>query len=112
MIFIILITVGLLGIIGTLWLSHPSFYHREQPSTEPWYVLHPENFESGLVEEIRKLIRNLLKWVLIRMIALYKALSERITVKQVLKKRIRAFLYEHRTGDDRKPSDFWNKVRK
>lgn len=112
MIFAILIGVGFIGIALTLWVSHPKMYYERPLSEEPWYVLHPENFESGLIEELRRWFRELLKWVLIRMIALYRALSEKVTVKQMLKKRIRAFLYEHRNGEERNPSPFWNKVRK
>lgn len=112
MIFAILIGVGLIGISLTLWVSHPKLYSAEPLTQEPWYILHPENFESGLIEEMRKVFRNLLKWILIHLIALYRQISEKVTVKQVLKKRIRAFLYEHRNGDERNPSEFWHKVRK
>ncbi len=112
MIFAILIAVGLVGVLFTLWINHPRVYTPLPPTGEPWFVLHPENFESGIIEELRKLFRNMLKWILIRLIALYRDLSEKITVKQMLKKRIRAFLYEHRQHNERNPSEFWHKVRK
>lgn len=112
MIFAILIAVGLLGVALTLWVTHPKVYSDLSPTGEPWYVLHPENFESGIIEEFRKLFKNILKWILIRLIGLYRNLSEKITVKQMLKKRIRAFLYEHRQHNERNPSEFWHKVRK
>lgn len=112
MIFAILIGVGLIGIGLTLWVSHPEIHSAEPPTKEPWFILHPENFESGPIEEFRKFFRKILKWILVRLITLYRRVSEKVTVKQVLKKRIRAFLYEHRSEDERNPSEFWHKVRK
>ena len=112
MIYSLLIIVGLLGILGTLWISHPRLHSAEQPSGDPWYVLHPENFESGVIEQLRTLTRAVIKWILIWMISIYRKLSEQITVKEVLKKKIRGFLYEHTHDSIRHPSEFWNKVKK
>lgn len=112
MISIILIVIGILGIGVTLWMSHPKLYHDAVPEGDPWYVLHPENFESGLIQSARNWLRSLIKILLIAMIGIYRKLSEKITVKQVLKKKIRGFLYEHANQGVRNPSEFWNKVRK
>lgn len=111
MLYIILIIIGTVGALTTLWLSHPKIALRETPAGDPWYILHPENFESGVIQHIRKTARAILKLVLIWMIAAYRKLSEKITVKQVLKKKIRGFLYEHSHDSARQPSEFWNKVR-
>ena len=111
MIYCILIVVGALGIAGTLWTSHPRFQMQDVPEGDAWYVLHPENFESGIVQRIRAIARGILKVTLIWMIAAYRKLSERITVKQTLKRKIRGFLYEHSNDGARHPSEFWNKVR-
>lgn len=112
MIYTILIIVGALGILGTLWTSHPKLYAEETPSGDAWYVLHPENFESGITHRARALLRSAVKWLLIRLIQLYRRISEKVTVKETLKKKIREFLYEHSNDTVRKPSEFWNKVRK
>lgn len=112
MIYIILIVLGLLGISTTLWISHPRWSHPTPPSGDAWYILHPENFESGVIQYFRSLLRTSIKWLLIWMIHWYRKLSEKVTVKQVLKKKIRGFLYEHSHDSNRNPSEFWNKVRK
>lgn len=112
MIYIILIVLGLVGISTTLWISHPKWSHTHTPSGDAWYILHPENFESGVIQYARSLLRAWIKWLLIWMIHWYRRLSEKVTVKQVLKKKIRGFLYEHTHDSIRHPSEFWNKVRK
>lgn len=109
MAFIILIIVGAAGMAGTLYLS--SGISREPAGSEPWYALHPENLESGLTRSVRTWIRGLLRTALIWMIRRYRQWSEKITVKQVLKQRVRQFLYEHEPGGSRHPSEFWNKVK-
>ena len=111
MLYIILIIIGTAGALTTLWLSHPKIALRETPTGDPWYILHPENFESGVIQHIRSIARTALKWILIWLIAAYRKLSEKITVKQVLKKKIRGFLYEHSHDSIRHPSEFLNKIR-
>jgi hypothetical protein len=101
----------LVGISTTLWMSHSRFAHTKTPQGDPWYVLHPENFESGVIQYMQALARTWLKWFLIWTIHFYRKLSEKVTVKQVLKKKIRGFLYEHTHDTIRHPSEFWNKVR-
>ncbi len=113
MIFIILIVLGLLGMGITLYVSNGAVLAKEYGTEgqEPWYVLHPENFESGLSSQVRTLTRKILKVMLLWMIEQYRKLSEKITVKQVVKARIRNFLYEHDKNAPRQPSEFWTKVR-
>jgi hypothetical protein len=111
MFYTILIIIGALGIIGTLWINHPKLHDLELSEEDPWYVLHPENFESGITYRIRMMVRAFLKWLLIKMIYAYRKISEQITVKETLKKKVRNFLYEHAQEGVRRPSPFWNKVR-
>lgn len=110
MIFIILVIVGSMGVLGTLYLS--SGIPSQDQAVSPWYTLHPENFQTGLTQAVRIWIKNLLKVALIWMIRKYRTISEKVTVKQVLKQKVRKFLYEHEPGTVRHPSEFWNKVRK
>ena len=112
MIYTILIVIGALGILGTLWISHPKLYAPETPEGDAWYVLHPENFESGITYRARMILRSIVKWLLIKLIEAYRKISERVTVKETLKKKVREFLYEHSHDTVRRPSEFWSKVRK
>ena len=109
MIFIILIIVGILGMAGTVYLS--SGIAEETAGNAPWYVLHPENFQSGLTKSVRIWMRNMLRKALIFLIRQYRKASEKIRVKETLKQKIRSFLYEHEPGGIRHPSEFWGKVR-
>lgn len=112
MIYIILAVVGSIGIALTLWLDHPRLRAVDTYEGDPWYVFHPENFESGVIQYARSIIRFWLKRMLIALIALYRIVSQKITIQQTVKKSIRAFLYEHTHDGIRKPSEFWEKVRK
>jgi hypothetical protein len=114
MIFIVLVIVGVLGMIGTIWLSSASLRYAENP-IEPgseWFSLSPETIEQTVSAKIRQEFRKLLKVVLIWMIALYRRVSEKITIKQTVKKHVRGFLYDHTPDGIRHPSEFWHKVRK
>jgi hypothetical protein len=109
---IILIILGGLGIAGTIWLSKG--YRSKQfavPKGSEWFSISPEVLESELSMRIQEKFRRFLKIILIWMIALYRRLSKEITVKQVLKKKVREFLYDHTPEGVRHPSDFWHRVR-
>ncbi len=109
---IILIVLGLIGVIGTVWVSG-SFKARETTISKgsEWFSISPEVLESELTMRIREHFRNLLKALLIWMIGWYRKISKEITVKQVLKKQVRTFLYDHTPEGIRHPSDFWHRVR-
>lgn len=109
---IILIILGGLGIIGTIWLSK-GYQSKESiiPKGSEWFSISPEVLESELSMRIQEKFRKFLKVVLIWMIALYRRVSKEVTVKQVLKKKVREFLYDHTPEGVRHPSDFWHKVR-
>ncbi len=113
MIFIICIVVGIIGIVGILWISSASIRYLENPiahGTE-WFQFHPEYFQSGITSYFQKHARYFLKKILIWLIAVYRKLAQKITVKQMVKKKIREFLYDHSTEGKKHPSEFWNKVR-
>ncbi|NDF13638.1 MAG: hypothetical protein EB060_12600 [Proteobacteria bacterium] len=57
MIYIILVIVGVIGVSVTLWMSHPRLQLDHVPHGDPWYVLHPENFESGFIQYGRSVLR-------------------------------------------------------
>jgi hypothetical protein len=109
---IILMVLGALGVIGITWISG-SFKSRETtiPRGSEWFSISPDVLESELSMHIRERFRNLLKVILVRMIALYRRVSKEITVKQLLKKQVRAFLYDHTPEGVRHPSEFWHRVR-
>ena len=114
MIFIVLVIVGIIGMIGTIWLSSASLRYAENP-IEPgseWFSLSPETIEQTISAKFRQEFRAFLKIVLIWLIAIYRKLSEKITIKQTVKKHVRGFLYDHSADGVRHPSEFWNKVRK
>lgn len=113
MIFIIFIVLGSIGIGSTLYLSSGKILAAEygDHASNPWYAFHPENFESGLILYIRKWLRALLKTILFWLIIQYRTLTERITIKDQVKKRVRKFLYDHDQNSVHHPSDFWNRVR-
>lgn len=109
---IALIILGALGVIGSIWLSS-GFKSRATtiPRGSEWFSISPEILESELSMRIQERFRKFLKTLLIWMIALYRRVSREITVKQVLKKKVRAFLYDHTPEGVRHPSEFWHKVR-
>ncbi len=109
---IALIVLGGLGIIGTIWISSGNYKSRDPiPRGSEWFSVSPEILESGLSIRIQEKFRAFLKILLIWMIALYRRVSKEVTVKQVLKKKIRAFLYDHTPEGVRHPSEFWHRVR-
>ncbi len=109
---ITLIILGSLGVLGTIWLSS-GFKSKTTTISRgsEWFSISPEVLESKLSVRFQEKLRAFLKIVLIWMIALYRRLSKEITVKQVLKKKVRAFLYDHTPEGVRHPSEFWHKVR-
>lgn len=109
---IVLMVLGSLGVIGTIWISG-SFKSRETviPRGSEWFSISPEIFESEVSMKIQDKFRGLLKVILIWMIALYRRVSKEVTVKKVLKKKVREFLYDHTPEGVRHPSEFWNRVR-
>ena len=113
MIFIILIVIGVLGMIGTLSVSSGSLRYKEHPVAKgsEWFSVNPEVLESRLGAKIREETRGLIKIILIWLIKQYRDLSQKITVKQTVKKKIRAFLYDHDPDGKLNPSEFWNQVR-
>ncbi len=113
MIFIILIVLGLAGILGTLWFSYGSLRYIEYPVPKgsEWFALSPETFESGFALRARKAIRGLIKLLLIWLIHLYRSVSKEIRVKQVVKQKVREFLYDHTPEGVRHPSEFWSHVK-
>ncbi len=109
---IALVILGGLGIIGTIWISSENYKSRDPiPKGSEWFSVSPEILESELSMRIQEKFRGFLKIVLIWMIALYRRVSKEVTVKQVLKKKVRAFLYDHTPEGVRHPSDFWHRVR-
>lgn len=113
MIFIICIAIGIVGILGTLWLSSGSLRYLENqvPKGSEWYSIHPENLESRLGFKIQEQLRNLMKLLLIWLIAVYRRISKEVTIKQTVKKKVREFLYDHSPNGVRHPSEFWNRVK-
>ena len=109
---IILMVLGALGVVGIVWISG-SFKSRETiiPRGSEWFSISPVILESELSMHIREKFRNFLKVILVWMIALYRRISKEITVKQVLKKQIRSFLYDHTPEGVRHPSEFWHRVK-
>lgn len=111
MIFVILIIIGFIGIVGTLWLSSAKARTTEGSITGPaWYSLSPGQIESAASAAVQSRFRELLRILLHWMIGQYRNVSKKITVKQEVKKRVRAFLYEHREGGARNPSAMWGQL--
>jgi len=113
MVFIILIVLGIIGLIGTLWFSAGSLRYVENPVAQgsEWYSVSPDVLESKLGLKIREELRKVLKVVLIWLIKIYRDMSQKITLKETVKKQVRAFLYEHKPDGERNPSEFWDRVR-
>ena len=109
---IVLVIIGAIGVIGTIWVS-ASFKARETtiPKGSEWFSISPEIVESEISMRLREKFRNLLKQILIWMIAWYRKVSKEITIKQALKKQVRTFLYDHTPEGVRHPSEFWHRVR-
>ncbi len=114
MIFIICLALGIIGTVGILWFSSGSLHYLENPvpKGQEWFRLHPEHIEARFAGHIRERIRELLKDILVVLIGWYRAISKKITIKQVVKKKVRAFLYDHKPDGERHPSAFWNQVKK
>jgi hypothetical protein len=110
---IVLIVLGGIGIVGTIWISSASFKSKETtiPRGSEWFSVSPDVLESELSLKAREGFRGALKVLLIWMISLYRRVSKEVTVKQVLKKKVRAFLYDHTPEGVRHPSEFWSRVR-
>lgn len=110
MIFIICIVIGILGIVGTLWLAQKP-QSIALPTKKSWVIIHPDVWESHIsqyfVETFREAFKELLIWMLVQ----YRKIARRITVKQVVKKRIRNFLAEPKPEVPTEPSEFWNNVK-
>ena len=113
MIFIICIVLGVLGIFGTMWIASADVRSIEYtiPHGKEWFSLAPETDDSAVKNIIRTKIRAVLKVVLIWLIAVYRDLSKKITVKQAVKQKVREFLYEHDRTSVHIPSDFITKVK-
>ena len=109
---IIFIVIGGIGIAGTLWLSSSRIRSRGITISKgsEWFTISPDVLEAELSMSLREKFRMMLKIVLIWMIALYRKLAREITVKQILKKKVRAFLYDHTPEGIRHPSEFWHRV--
>lgn len=114
MIFVILIVLGIVGMVLTIWISSASLRYIENPAVahgDEWFITSPEKIESAITLQIQKGFRNLVKVILIWLLAVYRDMSQKVTVKQTLKKKIRAFLYDHTPHGVRHPSEFWHLVR-
>ena len=113
MIFIVLIALGIVGTIGTIWLSSASLRYLENPipSGNEWFSVSPEKMESMIGMKIRQESRKVLKIVLIWLIGIYRKISQKITLKQTVKKHVRGILYDHAPEGVRHPSEFWNQVK-
>ncbi len=113
MIFIICIVVGIIGVFGILWISSGSLNYLENqvPKGSEWYSIHPEHLESRFGWKVQEYTRNILKIFLIWLIAIYRRISKEVTIKQVVKKKVREFLYDHTPNGVRHPSEFWHRVR-
>lgn len=113
MIFIICIVIGIIGLVGTLWVSSGSLRYLENQVAKgsEWYRIHPEHLGSHLGAKFEEYVRHLLKLLLIWLIQIYRRISKEVTIKQVVKKKVREFLSDHTPGTTRHPSEFWNRVR-
>lgn len=113
MIFIIIIIVGIIGMTGTLWLSGARLRYQEKniPHGQEWFVIAPDKIESAITAQVRKGFRNLLKVILVWLLGWYRHLAKKITVKQLVKQRVRSFLYDHTPDGVRHPSEFWHRVK-
>lgn len=108
----ILIVFGGIGMASTLWLSSKVARHKQPvPRGHEWFSISPDLLESELATTIQNLLKGILKTILVWTIALYRKISREITIKQVLKKKIRTFLYDHTSEGVRHPSEFLNRVR-
>jgi len=110
---IILIGVGIIGILGTIWLTQARVRSVEFPihKDHEWFRISPEKIEAVIGTRIREHVRAFLKIILIWMLRIYRRVSGKITIKKVLKQKVREFLYEHTPTSIRHPSEFWHKVR-
>jgi late competence protein required for DNA uptake (superfamily II DNA/RNA helicase) len=110
MIYGILCVVGIIGIAGTLWISRGRYEQRTDPIDRPWFSFSFDDYEHGVIYSIQLWLRSFLKKVIIIMLYLYRNISKKIMIKQVVKKKIRAFLSDHHETH-RSPSEFWNSIR-
>lgn len=113
MIFIILAAVGMIGVVATVWLSSASLRYAERPvapGTE-WFSMSPEKIESAVAMAVQTRFREVLKVILKWAIRQYRETSKKITVKQEIKKRVRAFLYDHNRTGSRNPSAMWGQLK-
>ena len=113
MVFAILIVIGIIGIAGTLWLTDARVRAAEFPVApgHEWFSVPEDVFETSLAIALRKRFRSLLKTILIWMLAKYRKISREITIKQVVKQKVRAFLSDHDHNHPHAPSEFLKTVK-
>lgn len=114
MIFIILIAIGIIGIAGLLWLSEGNLRTAESPVApgREWYAIPSDVFETSLAVAIKKRFRLLIKDLLLFLIKVYRRISREIRIKEMVKAKVREFLYEHDRSLTRGPSEFISSVKK
>lgn len=113
MVFAILVVIGIIGIKGTLWLSNARLRNAEFPnqSGQEWFTIPTDVFETSLGIAIKKQFRNVLKIILIWLLNQYRKISREITIKQVVKQKVRAFLSDHDHTHQHTPSEFLKTVK-
>jgi hypothetical protein len=103
----------MIGIASTLWLSNARLKNAEFP-VEPgheWFAIPTDVFETSLAIAIKKQFRNVLKIILIWLLDQYRKISREITIKQVVKQKVRAFLSDHDHTHPHTPSEFLKAVK-
>jgi hypothetical protein len=110
MIYGILCVVGLVGVASVLWLSRTRYEQRDDTLEKPWFAITFDDYEHGVIYSLQIWLRAFLKRTIIIMLYLYRTISKKIILKQVVKQKIRAFLSDHHETH-RSPSEFWNSIR-
>lgn len=110
MIYGILCVVGLIGVASILWLSRTRYEQRRDDIEKPWFAITVDDYEHGVIYSLQIWLRALLKRIIIIMLYLYRTISKKIILKQLIKQKIRAFLSDHHETH-RSPSEFWNSIR-
>ncbi|MDB4983913.1 MAG: hypothetical protein JWM20_92 [Patescibacteria group bacterium] len=114
MVFAILIVIGIIGIVGTLWLSGARVRATEFP-VEPgheWFAVPEDVFETSLAIAVKKRFRSMLKVILLWSLEHYRRVSREITIKQVVKAKVRKFLTDHDHLHPHAPSEFLKTVKR
>lgn len=113
MIFVILVVAGAVGIIGTLWISSGSLRYAENQIARgnEWFIITPEKIESVVTNAARSKFREILKIILKWAIKKYRETTRDVQIRQEIKKRVRAFLYDHHVdGSHKQPSAVWKQL--